>query len=69
MHSFFIACYTCEQACLFVEVQQSVPSYIGWFYRVSHSKLVASIEEDPPRLTNMEVLIEEENVNDTMDIL
>jgi len=31
------------------------------------SKLVAYIEGDPSRATNMEVLIKEENVNETLD--
>jgi len=34
---------------------------------VTHPKLVAQIEGDPPRPTNVEVMIENENVDDTWD--
>jgi len=40
---------------------QTVLCYIAWFYRVSHPKLLAPIEGDPPRVANMKVLIYEEN--------
>jgi hypothetical protein len=36
---------------------------------VTHTKLVAQIEGDPPRPTDVEVLIENENVGDTQNTL
>lgn len=55
---------------LFMESHgQSALSYIVWFYMISHLILVAPIEGDPPMPANMEVLIEEENANYTLDAL
>ena len=42
--------------------------YISWFYKVSIIKVVPSIEGEPPKPTNMEVLIEGEHGKDNVDI-
>jgi hypothetical protein len=44
------------------------PGYILWLFKVSHPKIWPSMEESPPRLATLEVLIEEDNANEKLDV-
>ncbi|AES94081.1 hypothetical protein MTR_5g010600 [Medicago truncatula] len=46
---------------------QSIPDYIVWFYVVSHRKLIAQVEGEPPRQENVKVMIDEEHESETLD--
>jgi hypothetical protein len=48
---------------------ETVPGYLVWFYRVSHPKIWAPVDGNPPRPVNHEVLIAEENSQNVPDPL
>ncbi|PNX69362.1 hypothetical protein L195_g056679 [Trifolium pratense] len=47
-----------------VRAFDTVPGYIPWLYRVSHSKILPPVEADPPTHANLE----KDNVSDECDV-
>jgi len=48
---------------------QAVPGYIYYFYKVSYPMLLAPVHGDVPRPVNMEFVIEQYNVSETLHTL